>query len=53
MINFIKFAVALAGILIVTSFLLDHLMGIFIVCLLTCVFLNAQEKEKDHKKLDK
>lgn len=47
--NFIVLAVALAGILIVVSLLLDKLMGIFIVSIMVCILVDAMEREKKHK----
>jgi hypothetical protein len=50
MINFIKFIIILAIILIAVSLLLDKLMGIFIVCIAVCLLLQLFEREKNHKK---
>lgn len=49
--KFIILAIALAGILCVVSLLLDKLMGIFIVCIVTCILLDALEHERKKDKM--
>ena len=43
-------AMSLAGILIAVSLVLDNMMGIFIVCILTCVFLDTVRSKRTDKK---
>jgi general stress protein CsbA len=51
--SFIILGIALASILIAVSLLLDNLMGIFIVSILVCIFLEGFRMEKqNHKRLD-
>lgn len=47
---FVIAAIALSAILVGVALLLDDLMAIFIVCILTCVLVDAMGKSEHHKK---
>jgi len=47
---FIIFAVLVSLILIAVGILLDHMMAIFIVCIITCVLIQMLDRDKENKK---
>jgi hypothetical protein len=51
--SFITIVAALGIILIATSLLVDKLMAIFIVCIVTCLYVDRFGKDKQHKETKK
>jgi hypothetical protein len=51
--SFIILTIVLATVLIAVSLLLDNLMGIFLVCTVVCLLLDAKEKERHNNRPDR